>query len=416
MDKDLRSLHQDSLDQDSLDQQTLDLAEQLIAAESVSPADAGCQTIIADYLRNLGFSIEAMPFGDVDNLWALHRAPAAEVAGAGASAEDSATHADEPLFVFAGHTDVVPPGPLADWATPPFVPTLKDGMLYGRGAADMKGSLAAMLTATRRFLAGYPQHRGTLGFLITSDEEAAAIHGTREVMATLQQRGTKITWCLVGEPSSQDTLGDVVRSGRRGSLNGHLTVKGIQGHVAYPTEALNPIHAALPALAELVAVTWDNGNEFFPPTSLQISNMHAGTGANNVIPGDLRLLFNFRFSTESDQASLQARTEAILARHGLDYALDWSLSGQPFLTRRGELIPMVQRVIKNRLAIDTQLSTSGGTSDGRFIAPTGTQVVELGPRNATIHKVNECVATADLVALSHLYSDILAGLLGEAQP
>lgn len=407
------------LDPQSLDQQTLDLAQQLIAAESVSPLDAGCQTIIADYLRDLGFSIEAMPFGDVENLWALHTAPAADAHDSTADdskADNTAKPTDGQLFVFAGHTDVVPPGPLADWHTPPFVPTLKDGMLYGRGAADMKGSLAAMLTATRRFLANHPQHRGTLGFLITSDEEAAAIHGTREVMATLQQRGTQITWCLVGEPSSQDTLGDVVRSGRRGSLNGHLTVKGVQGHVAYPTEALNPIHAALPALAELVAISWDNGNESFPPTSLQISNMNAGTGANNVIPGEMRLLFNFRFSTESDQASLQARTEAVLTRHGLDYVVDWSLSGQPFLTRQGELIPVVQRVIKNRLAIDTQLSTSGGTSDGRFIAPTGTQVVELGPRNATIHKVNECVATADLVELSHVYSDILAGLLGEDLP
>jgi succinyl-diaminopimelate desuccinylase len=378
----------------SLDAETLALAQQLIRAESVSPDDAGCQILMAEYLSELGFRPESMPFGDVDNLWALH--------GDGA-----------PLFVFAGHTDVVPPGPLEAWHTPPFEPIIKDGLLFGRGAADMKGSLAAMLTASRRFLTAQPDHLGTIGFLITSDEEATALNGTRRVIEELQNRGTHIDWCLVGEPSSNLALGDVVRSGRRGSLNAQLSIKGIQGHVAYPTEALNPIHAALPALAELVAIEWDAGNDAFPPTSLQISNIHSGTGANNVIPGEMNLLLNFRFSTASTEASLRQRTETLLKLHGVDYEISWSLSGLPFLTSGGELIPAVQQVLAARLGIETELSTSGGTSDGRFIAPTGTQVVELGPRNDTIHKINECVATADLIELSHIYSDILDRLLGE---
>ena len=377
-----------------LDAETLALAQQLIRAESVSPDDAGCQGLMADYLSALGFRIESMPFGDVDNLWALH--------GDGA-----------PLFVFAGHTDVVPPGPLDDWHTPPFAPTIKDGLLFGRGAADMKGSLAAMLTACQRFLATHADHPGTIGFLITSDEEAAALNGTRRVMEELQNRGTHIDWCLVGEPSSNLLLGDVVRCGRRGSLNAQLSIKGVQGHVAYPTEALNPIHSALPALAKLVDIEWDAGNDAFPPTSLQISNIHSGTGANNVIPGEMNLLLNFRFSTASSEASLRQRTETLLQDHGVDYEINWSLSGLPFLTSGGELIPAVQEVLAARLGIVTELSTSGGTSDGRFIAPTGTQVVELGPRNNTIHKINECVATADLIELSHIYSDILQRLVGE---
>ena len=335
-----------------------------------------------------------MPFGDVDNLWALH--------GDGT-----------PLFVFAGHTDVVPPGPLDDWHTPPFAPTIKDGLLFGRGAADMKGSLAAMLTACRRFLAAHADHPGTIGFLITSDEEAAALNGTRRVIEELQSRGTHIDWCLVGEPSSNLVLGDVVRCGRRGSLNAQLSIKGVQGHVAYPTEALNPIHSALPALAKLVDIEWDAGNDAFPPTSLQISNIHSGTGANNVIPGEMQLLLNFRFSTASSEASLRQRTETLLQDHGVDYEINWSLSGLPFLKSGGELITAVQKVLAARLGIVTELSTSGGTSDGRFIAPTGTQVVELGPRNNTIHKINECVATADLIELSHIYSDILEQLLVE---
>jgi len=377
-----------------LDAETLALAQQLIRAESVSPDDAGCQGLMADYLSALGFRIESMPFGDVDNLWALH--------GDGA-----------PLFVFAGHTDVVPPGPLDDWHTPPFAPTIKDGLLFGRGAADMKGSLAAMLTACQRFLATHADHPGTIGFLITSDEEAVALNGTRRVMEELQNRGTHIDWCLVGEPSSNLLLGDVVRCGRRGSLNAQLSIKGVQGHVAYPTEALNPIHSALPALAKLVDIEWDAGNDAFPPTSLQISNIHSGTGANNVIPGEMNLLLNFRFSTASSEASLRQRTETMLQDHGVDYEINWSLSGLPFLTSGGELIPAVQEVLAARLGIVTELSTSGGTSDGRFIAPTGTQVIELGPRNNTIHKINECVATADLIELSHIYSDILERLVGE---
>lgn len=381
-----------AIDPASLDAETVALTQQLIRAESVSPHDAGCQALMSDYLGDLGFRIEAMPFGDVKNLWALH--------GQGG-----------PLFVFAGHTDVVPPGAVDAWQTPPFEPTLKDGLLYGRGAADMKGSLAAMLTASRRFIAKHPDHAGTIGFLITSDEEAAAINGTRRVMEVLEHRDIHIKWCLVGEPSSHLVLGDVVRSGRRGSLNAHLSIKGIQGHVAYPTEALNPIHTALPALAELVGIEWDTGNEAFPPTSMQISNIHSGTGANNVIPGEMNLLLNFRFSTASSEFSLRQRTEAILQQHKVDYQIDWSLSGLPFLTQGGELIPAVQQAIASRLGITTELSTSGGTSDGRFIAPTGTQVVELGPRNATIHKVNECVTTEELIQLSYLYSDILERLL-----
>ncbi|MFT4631526.1 MAG: succinyl-diaminopimelate desuccinylase [Candidatus Pseudothioglobus sp.] len=394
-------LDQETQGQETLDQETLSLTMKLMAAPSVSPEDAGCQSLMTDYLKQLGFRIEHLPFGDVNNFWALH----GDLGGEFGDGEF------EPLFVFAGHTDVVPPGPLAAWNTPPFEPTLIGDLLYGRGAADMKGSLAAMLTATTRFIRQHPDHRGTLGFLITSDEEAAALHGTRQVIETLQARGTHIDWCLVGEPSSAGTLGDVVRVGRRGSLNATLTVKGVQGHVAYPTDALNPIHAALQALSDLVAVSWDAGNESFPPTSLQISNIHSGTGVNNVIPGSMEVVFNFRFSTESTETTLRQRTEAILDKYGLDYEILWALSGQPFLTTGGELIPAVQRAIKQRCQLETELSTSGGTSDGRFIAPTGTQVVELGPRNATIHKVNECVEAADIVKLSWLYSDILTTLL-----
>jgi succinyl-diaminopimelate desuccinylase len=406
---DLALLESPSLNQQTLDDETLSLAIKLMAAQSVSPEDAGCQSLMADYLTRLGFRIEHMPFGDVDNLWALHGKEHAE------GKSDDLNDEEGPLFVFAGHTDVVPPGPLTAWNTPPFEPTLINGLLYGRGAADMKGSLAAMLTATTRFIRQYPDHKGTLGFLITSDEEATALHGTRQVMETLQTRGTHINWCLVGEPSSANTLGDVVRVGRRGSLNATLTVKGIQGHVAYPSDALNPIHAALQALADLVDINWDEGNASFPPTSLQISNIHSGTGVNNIIPGTMDVVFNFRFSTESTETTLRQRTEAILDQHGLDYDILWALSGQPFLTTGGELVPAVQQAIKRRCQLDTELSTSGGTSDGRFIAPTGTQVVELGPRNATIHKINECVEVADLVQLSWLYSDIITTLLAPSQ-
>ena len=365
------------------------LTADMIARRSVSPEDAGCQQLMADYLSNLGFSIEHMPFGDVHNLWATH--------GDGA-----------PYFVFAGHTDVVPSGPESEWQSPPFVPTEVDGLLFGRGAADMKGSLASMLVATKNyFAAGGDKHKGTIAFLITSDEEADAFDGTKKVMAELQSRGLNLDWCLIGEPSSGESLGDVVRTGRRGSLHGKLTVKGIQGHVAYPHKAANPIHLFAPAMADLTKEVWDEGNEFFPPTSMQISNIHGGTGVNNVIPGSLEVVFNFRYSTESTQESLSQRVKAILNNHDFDYDLDWQLSGEPFLTVGGELIPAVQKAIHKHTGLDTELSTSGGTSDGRFIAPYGTQVVELGPINATIHKVNEQVSLADLDTLRTIYESVL---------
>jgi len=370
------------------------LAKALIREESVSPADGRCQQIMADFLEALGFEVEAMPFGPVSNFWATRP---------GSS--------DGPLLVFAGHTDVVPTGPLNEWDHPPYAAEVTGGMLHGRGAADMKGSLAAMLTATRRFIEKHPDYRGSIGYLITSDEEDVAEDGTVKVMDTLDARGIRIDYCVIGEPSSSAELGDVVRVGRRGSLNGSLTVRGIQGHVAYPDDARNPIHEFGPALAELAATTWDEGNEFFPPTSFQISNIQAGTGANNVIPGELRVEFNFRFSTESSQATLQQRTEEILARHATDYRVDWKLSGPPFLTEGGNLIPAVQAVISELCGLDTELSTSGGTSDGRFIAPRGVEVVELGPRNATIHKINECVSLEDLDKLSMVYEALLEHLL-----
>ncbi len=379
----------------ALDAETLDLAVQLIRAESISPLDAGCQKLMADYLSDLGFEIEHLRFEDVDNLWAVRKG----------------TNPASPLFAFAGHTDVVPTGPVDSWHHEPFSGNVVDGVLHGRGAADMKGSLAAMLTATKSFLSETPEPAGSIGFLITSDEEDKAINGTRKVMELLQSRGTKIDWCLVGEPSSSATLGDVIRTGRRGSLNAKLKVMGIQGHVAYPTKAKNPIHNSVAALAELVAIRWDDGNEFFPPTTMQISNINAGTGVSNVIPGEMDLQFNFRFSTESTAKSLKTWTEKILKQHGLDYKIEWSLSGDPFLTEGGELIPAAQHSIRACCNIETELSTSGGTSDGRFIAPTGTQVVELGPKNATIHKINECVEIEDLFTLSRLYSDIMTRLL-----
>jgi succinyl-diaminopimelate desuccinylase len=371
---------------------TLELTKKLVSARSISPADAGCQSLIAEHLTQLGFEVEAMPFADVSNLWATH--------GEGA-----------PYFTFAGHTDVVPSGSLEDWSTDPFEPTVIDGQLYGRGAADMKGSIAAMLTATKNFLSEHPDHKGTLAFLITSDEEADAINGTRRVVETLAERGIQLDWCLIGEPSSDQVLGDVVRTGRRGSLHAKIVFKGIQGHVAYPDDAKNPIHAALPALTDLTHEVWDAGNEFFPPTSMQISNLHSGTGVTNVIPGSMELLLNFRFSTELDEPMIKARTETILDKHDIEYEILWTLSGVPFLTVGGELIPAVEASLSANLNIKTLLSTSGGTSDGRFIAPTGTQVVELGPRNATIHKVNECVDIEDLDKLAIVYQDIVARLL-----
>ncbi|MFP6805798.1 MAG: succinyl-diaminopimelate desuccinylase [Pseudomonadales bacterium] len=380
---------------DVLNDEILELARKLISAKSISPKDEGCQQLIADYLAELGFEIEHLPFGNVENLWATRKGSKDEAPG----------------FVFAGHTDVVPPGPLSDWETDPFEPVLIGDMLHGRGAADMKGSLAAMLTATKRFIGTHNNYKGTIGFLITSDEETEAKDGTVRVLEELAKRGAKIDWCIVGEPSSKNTLGDVVRVGRRGSLNANLKIIGQQGHVAYPDDASNPIHAAMQALADLANASWDEGNEYFPPTSMQISNIHSGTGVNNVIPGAMEVVFNFRFSTESSEDSLRSRTVEILEKYDLNYEIDWSLSGNPFMTVGGELIPAVQGSIQALLKVETELSTSGGTSDGRFIAPYGAQVVELGPRNKTIHKVNECVSVAELQQLSLLYTDILNRVL-----
>jgi len=383
---------------DSFDETTLDLTKQLIRANSVSPDDAGCQSLIAQFLADLGFTIEQMPFSDVMNLWATR----------------DSENTGGPVFVFAGHTDVVPPGPLDEWHTDPFEPVIKDDTLYGRGAADMKGSIAAMLTGTQRFLTSTKKHKGTIAFLITSDEEADAINGTVKVVEELERRGTQVTWCIVGEPTSSEQLGDTIKVGRRGSLNAVLTIKGQQGHIAYPGDAENPIHAALQALADLTATKWDAGNKYFPPTSFQISNIRGGTGANNVIPGTMEVVFNFRYSTESTQETLQSRTEDILGQYDFEYKIDWSLSGRPFMTEGGELIPAVQSSIRELIGIDTELSTSGGTSDGRFIAPLGTQVVELGPCNGTIHKVNERVAIDDLHKLSRIYTAILQKILRDS--
>lgn len=370
---------------------TVELAKQLIAIASITPTDGGCQQLMASHLRQLGFKIESMPFADVSNLWAVR-------GEAG------------PLFVFAGHTDVVPTGNAADWASEPFVPEVRDGYLYGRGAADMKGSLAAMLVATANYLAAHSP-AGRIGFLITSDEEGSAINGTRKVIAELQSRGEQIDYCLVGEPSSDQHTGDVIKIGRRGSLSARIRVQGIQGHVAYPQLARNPIHKALPALSDLIAETWDQGNAAFPATSLQISNIQAGTGANNVIPETLSADFNLRFSTELDAATIQQRVHAILDKHALDYHIDWHLSGEPFLTSSGELIKAVTESIQAITGKPPLASTAGGTSDGRFIAPTGAEVVELGPCNATIHKINECVRVSDLDQLTAIYQHILERIL-----
>ena len=375
------------------DSPTLALARALIARPSVTPEDAGCQALMAERLAALGFRNEPMPFGEVQNLWS-RRGEAG------------------PLLVFAGHTDVVPPGPEAGWRTPPFEPTVIDDMLYGRGAADMKGSLAAMITACERFLARHPRPRGSIGFLITSDEEGPAVDGTVRVVEALQARGERIDWCLVGEPSSSERVGDVIKNGRRGSLSGQLVVRGVQGHVAYPQLADNPVHRALPALAELAAIEWDRGNAFFPPTSFQISNIHAGTGAGNVIPGTLVVDFNFRYSTETDHRRLMERVQALIERHGLEARIEWTHSGAPFLTPPGELVDAARAAVQDITGIIPELSTAGGTSDGRFIAPTGAQVLELGPVNATIHKVNECVRVPELEQLSRIYERLLERLLG----
>jgi len=371
---------------------TLDLTLDLIRRPSVTPVDADCQTIMAERLAAIGFQIEHLRFGDVDNLWARR----------GNSA---------PVLCFAGHTDVVPTGNLERWSSHPFAPEIRDGKLYGRGTADMKSALAAMVVACERFVAEHPDHHGSIAFLITSDEEGPSINGTVKVIETLEARQEKITWCLVGEPSSSQQLGDVIKNGRRGSLNGKISIVGQQGHVAYPHLAKNPIHLALPALTELSQAEWDQGNAFFPATTFQISNIQSGTGATNVIPATLEALFNFRFSTEVTAEQLKQRTHEILDRHGLQYELQWTLSGQPFLTAEGELVAAAQQAIRQVTGLETELSTSGGTSDGRFIAPTGAQVLELGVLNASIHQIDEHVNVADLDPLTDIYQQILSELL-----
>lgn len=376
------------------DSPVLALAKDLISRPSVTPLDEGCQTLMADRLKDAGFNIEDMVFEDTTNMWARKGT-------------------QNPVFCFAGHTDVVPVGDLNRWHTPPFEPVVIDDYLHGRGAADMKGSLAAMVVATERFVNKHPDHKGSIAFLITSDEEGPFINGTTRVIDTLEARNEKITWSLVGEPSSTHKLGDIVKNGRRGSLTGNLTVKGIQGHVAYPHLADNPIHKASPALDELARMKWDNGNEFFPPTSFQIANINGGTGASNVIPGALEVMFNFRYSTEVTAEILIERVLNILDAHGLDYDINWIFNGLPFLTGDGPLLDATRDAIKKVTGLDTDPQTSGGTSDGRFIAPTGAHVLELGPVNATIHKVNECVKVSDLEQLTLCYEAILENLLCE---
>lgn len=380
---------------------TLLLTEQLISRPSVTPNDEGCLELLAERLAPLGFVCERLDSGPADfrvsNLWAKR----------------TSASADARTLVFAGHTDVVPTGPVEQWGSDPFVPTVRDGKLYGRGAADMKGPLAAMVTAAEAFVAAYPQHPGSIAFLITSDEEGVATEGTIRVVEALQARGECIDYCLVGEPSSQDRLGDTLKVGRRGSLTGLLTVHGKQGHVAYPQRASNPFHACVGALAALCAEVWDQGNEHFPPTSFQIANLNMGTGAENVIPGRLTVQFNLRFSTELTTELIDARVRRILDAGGFPYDLTWQLSGNPFLTGSGQLVAATRAAIYEVTGIDVDLSTTGGTSDGRFIAPTGAQVVEFGPLNATIHQVNECVCAADLDQLSVIYQCVLKRLLGE---
>lgn len=373
----------------------LALACELIRRRSVTPEDAGCQALIGERLARAGFALEHLRYGAVDNLWATHGS-------------------DGPTLAFLGHTDVVPSGPEAAWQSPPFEPTLRDGRLYGRGAADMKGSVAAMVVALEQFVAAHPDHPGRVALLLTSDEEGPAnLDGVRRVAATFKARGERLDWCVVGEPSAKQRLGDLIRVGRRGSLSGTLEVRGVQGHVAYPEKALNPIHAFAPALAELAAERWDEGNADFPPTSFQVSNLNAGTGATNVIPGALSAAINFRYGTASRADALRARTEAILARHGLQYTLEWNLSGEPFLTPAGGLLRQtVIGVCQELCGTSPEQSTGGGTSDGRFIAPLGVEVVEVGPVNATIHKVDECVAVDELMRLPALYQAVCERLLG----
>jgi len=371
---------------------TLELAKVLIARRSLTPDDAGCQDILIERLEKIGFKIARMRFGDVDNFWA-RRGDA------------------KPVICFAGHTDVVPTGPVEKWSSEPFTPTLRDGMLFGRGAADMKTSLAAFVTGIEEFVAAHPGHSGSIALLVTSDEEGVAVDGTEKVVLALQARNELIDYCIVGEPTSAAKLGDTLKNGRRGSLSGTLVVKGIQCHIAYPHLGKNPIHLAAPAIAELANTTWDQGNEYFPPTTWQISNIRGGTGATNVVPGTVDIEFNFRFSTASTVESLQAKVHAILDSHGLDYDLDWALSGKPYLTPKGSLVDAVAQAIKDTTGVEAELSTSGGTSDGRFIADICPQVLEIGPLNATIHKIDECVAVADIEPLKEIYRLTLVNLL-----
>ncbi len=375
---------------------TLDLAKQLIRIPSVTPEDMGCQKIIADRLSNIGFNIENLRFGEVDNLWARYGT-------------------QSPLFVFAGHTDVVPTGPIEQWSSAPFTPTISNDLMTARGSADMKSSIAAMVCACEDFLTDKKaisalEMAGSIAFLITSDEEGPAIDGTVKVIEHLVGNNEKIDWCLVGEPTSTNTVGDVIKNGRRGSLSGDLTIHGVQGHIAYPHLAKNPVHLFAGTLQDLCDETWDNGNDFFPPTSFQISNIHAGTGASNVIPGDLNVQFNLRFSTAITDQQIKQRIEAILNKHQLEYTIAWSLSGLPFLTPGGELVEAAKQAIKSVCNIETELSTSGGTSDGRFIAPTGAQVVELGPINESIHKIDENINITELEKLTAVYTEILKQL------
>lgn len=369
----------------------IELAQQLIRRPSLSPDDAGCQALLIARLEAIGFTVEPMHIGDTLNFWA--------------------TRGQGETLAFAGHTDVVPPGDANRWISPPFEPSIRDGMLFGRGAADMKGSLAAMVVAAERFVAANPQHKGRLAFLITSDEEASAVNGTVKVVERLMARNERMDYCLVGEPSSTEIVGDVVKNGRRGSMTANLTIHGVQGHVAYPHLADNPVHRAMPALNELVDTVWDEGNEFFPPTSMQIANVQAGTGSNNVIPGEFFVQFNFRFSTQLTDQMIKDRVAELLDRHQLRYTLEWNVSGQPFLTSRGKLVDAVVNAVAHYNEIKPQLLTTGGTSDGRFIARMGAQVVELGPVNATIHKINECVKASDLQMLSRMYQRIMEQLI-----
>ena len=372
--------------------ETLRLAKALIARRSLTPDDAGCQEILIERLEKIGFIVERMRFGNVDNFWARR----------GISS---------PLVVFAGHTDVVPSGPEESWFSPPFEPTLRDGMLYGRGAADMKTSIAAFITATEAFVEDHPDHAGSIALLITSDEEGVAVDGTVRVVEALQARGETLDYCIVGEPTSNKLVGDMIKNGRRGSLSGTLIVQGVQGHIAYPHLVKNPIHMAAPAIAELAGTVWDSGNDYFPPTSWQISNINGGTGATNVVPGTVEILFNFRFSTASTEQELKDRVHAILDKHKVTYELQWELSGKPYLTPKGSLVAAISRAIEQSYGITPELSTSGGTSDGRFIADICPQVIEFGPLNATIHKLNECVAVADIEPLKFTYQRTLENLL-----